>query len=375
MKQHLIASAVSIALGLAPGSLARDNDRDEAHAVFVMTNAAHHNEILAYRRLPGGTLEQTGRFDTGGRGSGGTVDPLGSQGSLTMSQDHSLLFAVNAGSGNVSVFRVKGDRLKLGDVVPSGGSAPVAVAEWEGLVYVLNFAGNSNVTGFRLNYAGELTPIHKSIRYLSTANSGAASLAFSPDGKFLLVTEKLTNNIDVFPVQSDGTLGPVVITHDAVPGTFAVTFAPDGTALVVETGPSGGTNASAISSYLVQPGGMLTSLSANVPTLGAGTCWVVLTPDGRFVYTANSASASISGFSIVGAGSLTPLPGTVVASLPAGATNLDMDVSADGKFLYTLDTGNGMLGIFGIKQDGTLTALGSASGILPAAGFNGLAAF
>jgi 6-phosphogluconolactonase len=122
MKQHLIASAVSIALGLAPGSLARDNDRDEAHAVFVMTNAAHHNEILAYRRLPGGTLEQTGRFDTGGRGSGGTVDPLGSQGSLTMSQDHSLLFAVNAGSGNVSVFRVKGDRLNLGDVVPSGAA-------------------------------------------------------------------------------------------------------------------------------------------------------------------------------------------------------------------------------------------------------------
>jgi hypothetical protein len=34
-----------------------------------------------------------------------------------------------------------------------------------------------------------------------------------------------------------------------------------------------------------------------------------------------------------------------------------------------------MLGIFGIKQDGTLTALGSASGTLPAAGFNGLAAF
>jgi 6-phosphogluconolactonase len=126
---------------------------------------------------------------------------------------------------------------------------------------------------------------------------------------------------------------------------------------------------------LVQPGGVLTSLSANVSTLGAGTCWVVLTPGGRFVYTANSASASISGFSIVGAGSLNPLPGTVVASLPAGATNLDMDVSADGKFLYTLDTGNGTLGIFRIKQDGTLTALGSASGILPAAGFNGLAAF
>jgi 6-phosphogluconolactonase (cycloisomerase 2 family) len=52
-----------------------------------------------------------------------------------------------------------------------------------------------------------------------------------------------------------------------------------------------------------------------------------------------------------------------------------MDVSSDGKFLYTLDSGNGTLGIFRIKQDGTLTAIGTAPGILPAAGFNGIAAF
>jgi len=374
MKQHLIISAVCIALGLGASGQARDNDRDEAHAVFVMTNSARHNEILAYHRGSGGTLEQSGRFDTGGRGSGGTTDPLGSQGSLTLSQDRSLLFAVNAGSGDISVFRVKGDRLKLQDVVPSGGSAPVAIAQWDNLVYVLNVAGNSNVNGFRLNYAGELTPMHKSIRYLSTANSGAASLAFSPDGKFLLVTEKLTNNIDVFPVQTDGTLGPATITHDAVPGTFAVTFAPDGTALVVETGPSGGTNASMISSFLVQSGGTLMALNS-VPTLGAATCWHVVTPDGRFVYTANSASSSVSGYSIVGAGNLSPLGGTIVASLPAGTTDLDVAVSSDGKFLYTLNSGNGTIGIFRINQDGTLTATGVASDVLPGAGFNGIAAF
>ncbi len=374
MKQHLIISAVCITLGLGSSGQARDNDRDEAHAVFVMTNSARHNEILAYHRGPGDTLEQSGRFDTGGRGSGGTTDPLGSQGSLTLSQDRSLLFAVNAGSGDISVFRVKGDRLKLQDVAPSGGSAPVAIAQWDNLVYVLNVAGNSNVIGFRLNYAGELTPIHKSIRYLSTANSGAGSLAFSPDGKFLLVTEKVTNNIDVFPVQSDGTLGRVTVTHDPVPGTFAVTFAPDGTALVVETGPSGGTNASMISSFLVQSSGTLMALNS-LPTLGAATCWHVVTPDGRFVYTANSASSSISGYSIVGAGNLSPLAGTILASLPAGTTDLDVAVSSDGKFLYTLNSGSGTIGIFRINQDGTLTATGAASGVLPSAGFNGIAAF
>ena len=374
MKQHLAVIAISLAVGVGSNSFARDNNHEEEHAVFVMTNSAQRNEILTYRRLVGGVIEQSGRFRTGGRGSGGRIDPLASQGSLILTQDRSLLLAVNAGSGDISVLRVNGDRLKLGGIVPSGGSGPVAIAERDGLVYVLNASADSNVTGFRLNFSGELTPIHNSIRYLSTANSGGSSLAFSPDGKFLLVTEKVTNNIDAFPVEADGTLGETVITHDPVPGTFAVTFAPNGAALVVETGPSGVRNGSVISSFLVQPGGTLLPLNSE-PTLGAATCWSVITPDGRFIYTANSATSNISGFSVVGAGTLDPLSGTLVGSLPAGATDLDIAVSSDGKFLYTLNSGNGTVGVFRIKQDGSLTAMAAAPGILPAAGFNGIAAF
>ena len=69
--------------------------------------------------------------------------------------------------------------------MPCGGSEPVAVAEHGNLVYVVNAGGNSNVTGFRLEKEGKLKPIPDSIAYLSTANSGAASLSFSPDGQFL----------------------------------------------------------------------------------------------------------------------------------------------------------------------------------------------
>jgi len=69
------------------------------------------------------------RFATGGRGSGGNNDPLESQGLLTLSQDHSLQFAVNAGSGSISVFSVHGSRLSLVDKVISGGSEPDALAQ------------------------------------------------------------------------------------------------------------------------------------------------------------------------------------------------------------------------------------------------------
>src|SRR5579884_47686 len=54
------------------------------HAVFVMTNNADANEVIAYERTPNGTLQSPHKYSTGGRGSGGTVDPLGSQGSLTL---------------------------------------------------------------------------------------------------------------------------------------------------------------------------------------------------------------------------------------------------------------------------------------------------
>src|SRR5579864_7422753 len=114
-----------------------------AGAVFVMTNAADKNEIIAYQRSADGSLQQGRSFRTDGRGSGGVTDPLGSQGSLTLSQDHSLLFAVNAGSGDISVFRVHGARLVLLDKVPCGGSEPVAVAQNGNLVYVVNAGAES----------------------------------------------------------------------------------------------------------------------------------------------------------------------------------------------------------------------------------------
>jgi 6-phosphogluconolactonase len=375
MKHTITSLAIALALSFTSSGLAQDADSDNAGAVFVMTNAADKNEIIAYNRSANGALREGSRFDTGGRGSGGLIDPLESQGSLILNQDHSLLFAVNAGSGSVSVFRVDHARLSLTDVVHSGGSEPNALAQHGDLLYVLNTGGSSGVLGFRLKEDGNLMPIANSVRFLSTNTSGAASLSFSPDGRFLVITERLTNDIDVFSVQEDGTLAPIVVNQDALPGTFGVAFAPNGAALVVETGPAGAQNGSTISSYAVQEDGTVLSISAGVPTLGAATCWDVVTPDGRFVYTNNAGSFNISGFAIGSNGTLTPLPNTVQASDPNGSANIDMTISSDGKFLYSLNAGIGTVGIFGINKDGSLSNLGSIGGVSAKSGFNGIAAF
>jgi 6-phosphogluconolactonase len=365
--------ALAMFLTSALPAHAQDNHSNEPGAVFVMTNNVDRNEIISFQRAADGSLRERRRFATGGRGTGGMTDPLESQGSLTLSQDHLWLFAVNGGSGEVSVLSVEGSRLQLADKQASGGSEPNAVAQHGNLVYVLNVGGSSNVVGFRFGN-GHLTRIANSTRFLTTNNSEAASLAFSPDGQFLVVTERATNNLDVFRAQADGTLSPIVVNQDAAPGTFAVTFAPNGAALVSETGPAGGNNASTISSYAVASDGTLSPISLGVPTLGNANCWNVVTPDGRFVYVSNAGSSTISGFTVGKTGALTPVGATVVGTNPAGSTNLDIAMSADGKFLYTLNSGTGTIGIFAIQPDGTLTSLGEAGNFPSTAGFNGIAA-
>jgi 6-phosphogluconolactonase (cycloisomerase 2 family) len=349
-----------------------DRNGNAQHAVFVMTNNADENAVMAYERTPYGTLQSPHRFETGGRGSGGTVDPLGSQGSLTLSDDGSLLFAANAGSGTVSVFRVFGSRLALIDRANSGGSEPNAVAQHGKIVYVLNTAGSSSVVGFRL-FDAKLVRIPDSQRFLSGNFANSASLAFSPDGRFLVVTERTTNSIDVFRVQPDGRLSAITVNPSAGPGAFSAVVAPNGTVIVAETG-AGGPASSATSSYTIAPDGKLLPVSVSLPTLGAANCWNVITPDGRFVYTSNAGTASIAGFEIGARGTLRPIGGTIVGVNPAGSANLDITISADGRFLYSLNAGTGAIGMFSIVPDGSLVNLGTQVGLPAAAGLNGIAA-
>jgi 6-phosphogluconolactonase len=368
----LAFSALVAAVAMPTVGFSAADDWREPHAVFVMTNDADANQVIAYERTQYGTLVNPRRFSTRGRGSGGKVDPLASQGSLTLSGDRSVLLAVNAGSGTLSAFRVFGSHLFLTDVVPTGGSEPNAVAQHGKLVYVLNTAGSSSVVGFQLR-DGRLVRLEDSLRFLSGNGTNSASLAFSADGRHLVVTERATNKVDVFQVLGDGRLSDISVNASAGPGAFAVTFAKD-TAIVAETGP-GGPNSSGMSSYSIAPNGALVPISTSVPTLWTANCWNVVTPDGRFVYASNSGSSSISGFQIGVGGTLTPIPGTVVGFNPSGSTNLDITVSADGAYLYSLNAGNGAIGIFAIRSsDGSLTSLGTVGGLPASAGLNGIAA-
>jgi len=342
--------------------------------VFVMSNNAERNQVIAFERNNDGSYFEQNRFDTLGRGSGGVNDPLEAQGSLTLSPDHTLLYAANAGSGDLTVFRVQGKRLLATDREPSGGSQPVSIAQWGNAVYVLNSGGAGSVVAFHVNKSGQLQPIANATAFLSANATGGGSISVSPDGQTVAVVERIANNIDTFHVNADGTLGTAVVNPSPGAGAFSARFAPDGKLIVSETGPASEPAGSAISSYTVQANGMLTAVSQSVPTDGGANCWNAISPDGTHVYASNAGSSDVAGFTIGSAGALTPIAGTIVGSNPNGSTNLDITISGDGKFLYSLNGEVGTVGVFAIQPNGTLVEVTQIPGLPAAAGFNGIAA-
>src|SRR5256885_8317326 len=123
-------------------------------AVYVQTNDATGNEVIAFSRTGNGALAPLGRYSTGGRGTGSPH--LASAGSVVLSDDGRWLLVVNPGSDEVSLFAVQPDGLSLADRAGSGGSKPTSVTLSGALVYVLN-NGTPNINGVHLTDR-KLTP-------------------------------------------------------------------------------------------------------------------------------------------------------------------------------------------------------------------------
>jgi 6-phosphogluconolactonase len=366
MKSKPIMSLIAVLLSLWVGtSLAAG--RGTPGAVYAMTNAADGNEIIIFDRHANGLLTEVGTIATEGDGSGpgpenNGLDPLGSQGSLVLSEDHRWLLAVNAGSDEISVFKVLRQGLSLVDVVDSGGEFPVSITIYHDLVYVLN-AGTPNITAFTLSFRGELTPVADSTRSLG---SGAfAQVGFDPQGNNLVVTDK-ENGILVFSLGSDGTPSAAPETNPSSgPVPFGFIFDRRGHLLVSEA-------SGAASSYRILPDDTLEVISASVPNGEVATCWIAGNKRGD-IFTSNTGSGSVSAYKLL-AGNGRLLLRDPTASV-APTSPIDMATTADGRFLYALDPGAGSVHMFRIDRDGGLTDLGA---ITPTAGLsifaNGIAA-
>lgn len=323
---------------------------DSPGEVCAMNNDPAVNELVCFQRNSKGILSDPVLIATGGAGSGGGLDPLGSQGSLIFSANQQWLLAVNAGSDEISVLRVLPEGPVLVDIVESGGDFPVSVTSFHNLVYVLNGGNSPNITGFTMSHTGELTPIADSTRPLG---SGAfAQVGFNPQGTALVVTDRMEHEILVFALENDGTPSatPVTTMSNGL-APFGFIFDEQGHLLVSEAASG------AVTSYKILPDLTLEVISPSVDNNQAATCWIA--GNGRHAFTANTASSNISTYAVKrGKGSLQ----LVDATAGMGDLDIDIAVAVNGRFLYALNAGAGTIGMFRIGSDGSLVDLGSANG-------------
>jgi 6-phosphogluconolactonase len=338
-------------------------------AVYTASNAANANAVLIFDRSFDGRLRGAGSVATGGKGSGAG---LGNQGGVVLSDDERWLLVANAGSADVSVFQVLRRGLRLVSRTPSGGVKPISVTIHKRLVYVLN-AGSDSITGFRLSRHGTLEPIAGSTRALSGTGVDPAQIAFSPSGDLLVVTEKAVNQIVTYQVDEHGMPGDAQAQPSAGQTPFGFAFGRR-EQLFVSEAFGGAADQSAISSYEVDDDdGVLHTVSPSVGTTETAACWVVVTPDGRFVYTTNTGSGSITGYEADFDGTLTILNADGRTGVTGnGSTPIDLALSRGGHFLYDLNSGTHTIGAFFVTHTGALIRL-TFTGGLPASA-NGLAA-
>src|SRR6184192_2456604 len=331
-------------------------------AVYTLTNQVAGNAVAVFNRAADGTLSAAGTIATGGTGTGGS---LGSQGAVALSHDGRRLFAVNAGSNDVSVFDVGPTGLSLASQTASGGTLPISLTAHGSLLYVLNAGGAGNISGFSVGAIGGLTPIAGSTQPLSGTNVGPAQVSFSPDGSRLVVTEKNTNLLDVYAVDANGVASGPTTTASAGGTPFGFAFGLRNDLFVSEA-------AGSASSYVLDASGTPALVSGAVSTHQGAPCWAVVTADGRFGFTGNGAG-SVSAFAIAPDGAISLVDANGGTALIGSGVN-DIALSHNSRYLYVLQTGGAQaIHAFRVAADGHLTALGPVAG-LPA-GTRGLAAF
>jgi len=376
-KSALVAAAVlAAAVAVVATGAAKPPPQSTGH-VYVNDNTAGENTVAGFDRNADGSLTPMAGspFDVGGAGGG---HGNASQGSLQLSADGRYLLAVDAGSNQISVLRIKPDgslQQTQGSPVSSGGVNPVSIAVSGDRVVVANQGpgtnpGDTNYTGFTLNPGGLLRPVPGST-YALPSDSVPGEVLFNSDGSRLVGTRIGTSEIDSFTVDASGRLtvatGSPFSAQAFTPpqgyGQLGSVFSPNepdqlfvSDAHTAANGPAPGL----VSSFSDDSHGVLTPIgSSPVANDGLASCWVEISSDGNYLFVVNTASRTISTYSVAADGSIAFLQSTSSSTLGGGAE--DARLAPDGSTLWVVQAGADAVTGFSVNG-GTLTFLSQAAG-------------
>lgn len=318
--------------------------------VYTLSNQTGGNEVIEFERSSTGILSWSGSYSTGGTGTGGG---LGNQGALVLTDNGNFLLAINAGSNSIASFKAGNSGLSHVMTIASGGMMPVSITQYGNLVYVLNAGGSGNISGFMIDGDGNLSPIIGSTKPLSSSMAGAAQVSFVQDGKVLVVSEKATNKLITYTVNSMGVPGTMHSMMSAHPTPFGFAVGHNSNVYVTEA-DGGNPGTSAVSSYHVDADGSISLNMGPVTASQTAACWAVATNSGKYVYATNTGDNNVSSFVTDASG------GLEVWDAVAGNTEggpIDAALSNNSKYLYVLNAGGHSISAFGVGSNGSLDGI------------------
>lgn len=335
--------------------------------VYLDDNTAPINTIAGFTRRSDGSLTPLpgSPFTAGGVGTGHGIP---SQGAVALAHRGRFLLAVDAGSNQVSVLRVQhgGGLTPVGSPVDSGGTNPVSIAVHRDLVFVANASNTGpNLAAFRLTDDGRLVPRPWADVSLPDG-SQPGDVLFNPTGTKLVVALVESSQIASYRVDWRGEL-------TAAPGSpypaqglgpFGSAFRPTDPSQLFVSNAHNGAGLGTVSAFQDGFDGRLSPIGAS-PFANNQTapCWVTISSDGQYLYAVNTASGSISSYTIADDGTLTLGTNTPVAGTKVGA--VDAGLTPDGRVLYLNESAANAVGEFRVDRT-ALTELPGSPVALPA---------
>jgi len=278
----------------------------------------------------------------------------------------SYIYATSASDASISAFSVgAGGALSLIDCT-TGCETEDKLSEPQGIVaspnglfvFVANSNGNGKVPGgvieaFAVGAGGELSPI----ACPSDCKAGNLpwGLAVSPNGQFLYSADAESHTVSPFSIAANGSLSPIACgaeceVKDSTPEDIAIS--PSGQFLYINERED-----DQIAVFTIAADGSLTKVACTSGcATGSAPYGMVVSPNGRFLYTA--VIREIAAFEIGAGGTLTPIP---CPSCATAANPRALAVSPNGRFLYTTNNNlpESSVPAFEIQSSGALTPITS----------------
>lgn len=299
--------------------------------VYTIANPTGPNLVDAYRQDPtSGKLTFLASYSTGGLGLS-TAAVVGAE-QHALIADGQLLYAVNPGSNDISVFQISADGSLhlLHSPFPSGGITPVSLALHDHhLLYVANLGDSTtpaNFAGFTVHH-GFLQPLAGSTMSLNIGDA-PADVLFNKKGTVLATSRTGANSVDVFRVGDDGRLSHAGGLGNQL-GAFGLAFNP-----AAENQLFGALSSlPGDASYLIAPDGSASIISTVADPPSINSCWEVISNDGKRAWFTAPLSNSVTLFSIAPNGALT----RVGAHTTLGHFPVEAVLIPSNQFMYVLE--------------------------------------